>query len=482
MAKDDITRRTMIAGTTTLGAASLFPHRAMAQAGSAAPASAAQPAATLPARGEFVLRGAHVLTMDAAIADLPRGDLHVRDGAIVAVGANVAAPGAEVIDGNGMICMPGFVDTHWHLWTSLLRPVMRQDDPKRGYFPVTARLGVHYTPQDSYRSVRLGLAEALSAGITTTQNWAHNVRSPAHADAEMSAMRDTGIRGRFAYGSPLGDPNEKPMDIADLARAKRDWVGKDGMLTLGICSRNVGNDPNPTRGTVTMEMAKKEWGAARALGLPITLHTSGPRVTKLLEDAGLLGPDLQLVHPLGLSADDIATLAKRGVHYSSSPTGELRRTGNNQVAELLQAGIKTSLSIDHNTTYNCDCFVAMRMLYTLNWHNAFKPIKLTTKRLVQLFTIDGATDLGFADRIGSLTPGKRADMILVRTGDINMAPVGDPYDALVAQAQPINVDTVVVDGRILRRGNKFTAMDHARVVADAMESVAALQAKAKWPG
>jgi cytosine/adenosine deaminase-related metal-dependent hydrolase len=386
-----------------------------------------------------------------------------------------------VIDVNFMILMPGFVDSHWLLWNSLVRPVVRQDDPKRGYFPVTARLGVHYTPEDSYRSVRFGLAEALAAGITTTQNWAHNVRSPAHADAEMGAMRDAGIRGRFAYGSPLGEPNEKPMDLADLARAKRDWVGKDGMLTLGICSRNVGNDPNPTRGTVTMEMAKKEWGAARALGLPITLHTSGPRVTKLLEDAGLLGPDLQLVHPLGLSADDIATLAKHGVHYSSSPTGELRRTGNNQVAELLQAGIVTSLSIDHNTTYNCDCFVAMRMLYTLNWHNGFKPIKLTTKRLVQLFTIDGAKDLGFADRTGSLTPGKRADLILIRTGDINMAPVGDPYDAVVALAQPINIDTVVVDGRILRRGNKFTAMDHAKVVADAMQSVAALQTKAKWP-
>lgn len=480
MARDDITRRTMIAGTTTLGAASLLPKRTMAQAGSAA-GSAGQPRAAPPARDEFVVRDAHVLTMDPAFADLPRGDVHVRDGAIVAVGASVAAPGAEVIDGNGMICMPGFVDTHWHLWTSLLRPVVRQDVAALGYFPVTAKLGVHYTPEDSYRSVRFGLAEALSAGITTTQNWAHNVRSPAHADAEMRAMRDTGIRGRFAYGSPLGDPNEKPMDLADLKRAKDEWVVKDGMLTLGICSRNVGNDPNPTRGTVTMEMAKKEWGATRDLGLPITLHTSGPRVTKLLEDNGLLGPDLQLVHPLGLSADDIATLAKRDVHYSSSPTGELRRTGNNQVAELLQAGIKTSLSIDHNTTYNCDCFVAMRMLYTLNWHNGFKPIKLTTKRLVQLFTIDGATDLGLADRTGSLTPGKRADLILIRTGDINIAPVNDPYDAVVALAQPINVDTVIADGRILRRGNKFTAMDHAKVVADAMQSLDDLKARAKWP-
>ena len=482
MAKHGMTRRKVLAATSAVGAAGLLPQRTMAQA--AAPTgggSPDRPAASLPTRGEFVVRGATVLTMDSAIGELAKGDVHVRAGAIVAVAASVAAPGAEVIDGNGMICMPGFVETHWHLWTSLLRPVMRQDDPKQSYFPVTAKLGTHYTPEDSYRSVRLGLAEALNAGITTTQNWAHNVRSPAHADAEMRAMRDTGIRGRFAYGTPQGSPNEQAMDIADLARAKRDWVTNDGMLTLGICSRNVGNDPNPLRGTVTIDMAKKEWGAARELGLPITLHTSGPRVTKLLEDAGLLGPDVQLVHPLGITAEDRAILAKRGVSYSSSPTGEARRPGDIQVAELIHDGVKVSLSIDHNTTYNCDCFVCMRMLYSLNQHHGGKPVKLTTKRLVQLATIDGARDLGIADKVGSLTPGKRADLILVRTTDANMAAMGDPFDALVTMAQPANVDTVVVDGRILRRNGQYTALDHQQVVREAMASVDALRGRAKWP-
>jgi cytosine/adenosine deaminase-related metal-dependent hydrolase len=473
----DISRRAAIVGAATFGAASALPRRTFAQVGGGTP-----PAAALPLRGEFMVRGAQLLTMDPATGDLPSGDVHVRDGAIVAVGANLPMPPRiGVIEGNGMICMPGFVDTHWHLWTSVLRPFIRQDDPRYGYFPVTAKLGPHYMPEDVYRSVRLGLCEAVAAGVTTTQNWAHNVRSPAHADAEMSAMRDVGIRGRFAYGSPLGAPNDQPMDLADLARAKRDWTGKDGMLTLGICSRNVGNDPNPSRGTITMDMAKREWGAARDLGLPITLHTSGPRVTRLLEDNGLLGPDLQLVHPLGLTAEDIAVLAKRGVHYSSSPTGESRRSGDIQVAELLKAGVPVSLSIDHNTNYNCDCFVAMRILYSLNWHHGGKPLKLTTKRLVELFTIDGARDLGLADKTGSLTPGKRADLILIRTGDTNMTPMGDPYDALVSLAQPINIDTVVIDGRVVRRGNSFASIDHAKIVADAMQTAETLRTRAKWP-
>ena len=198
MRKDGFDRRSVLTATTALGAAGLLPRGALAQA--AAPAS--RPAAALPARGEFVVRGAHVLSMDDKIGDLPGGDVHVRDGAIVAVAASVNAPGAQVIDGKGMICMPGFVDTHWHHWTTFLRPLMRADDPKRTYFPVTFAVGLHYTPEDSYRAVRLGLAEALSAGVTTTHNWAHNVRSPAHADAEVQAMRDAGMRGRFAYGPP----------------------------------------------------------------------------------------------------------------------------------------------------------------------------------------------------------------------------------------------------------------------------------------
>ncbi|MBM4438434.1 MAG: amidohydrolase family protein, partial [Actinobacteria bacterium] len=180
--------------------------------------AAAGPRAPLPARGEFVIRGAHVLTMDPGLADLPSGDVHVRDGAIVAVDANLNAPGATAIQGNGMICMPGFIDTHWHLWTSLFRPYVRADVDAFGYFPVSNRLGQLMTPEDSYRAVILGTAEALSAGVTTIHNWAHNVRSPEHADGELAAMRDAGIRGRFAYGPAQGMPDDQMMDFAGMAR------------------------------------------------------------------------------------------------------------------------------------------------------------------------------------------------------------------------------------------------------------------------
>ena len=483
MTSSYVSRRAMLQGTialTALGAA-MGPLAAQ----QAPSRSASSPAAPLPPRGEFVIRGANVLTMDPALGDLASGDVHVRDGAIVAVAPRIDAPNARIIEGAGMICMPGFVDTHWHLWTSMFRPFIRADVAAVGYFPVSNRLGVLMTPEDSYRSVRLGAAEALSAGVTTVHNWAHNVRSPEHADAELSAMRDTGIRGRFAYGPAQGMPDDQVMDLEGLARVKRDWMPGDGMLTLGISSRNIGamSVGGAARGTLTIEMARKDWGGARALGLPITVHTSGPSPIKQLEEAGLLGPDLQLVHPLLTTPEERAILKARGVSYSTSPTGEARRPsklGVVQLGELLQDGVKVSLSTDHTTNYNCDPFVAMRILLVLHQHRIGN-MPLAVKRLVQLATLDGAVDLGIADKTGSLTPGKRADIILVRTTDINMAPVGDPYEALVSRAQPINIDTVIVDGRILRQANKFTALDHPKVLREAREAADALRAKAKWP-
>jgi cytosine/adenosine deaminase-related metal-dependent hydrolase len=483
MGERRIDRRTVLKATAFAAAAiASGPLFAQSAAGGREPGPDRSTKA-LPGRGEFVIRGATVLTMDATIGDFARGDVHVRNGAIVAVAETINAPAATTIDGRGMICMPGFIDTHWHLWTSVCRPMIRMDDPKRSYFPVTNGLGAHFTPEDSYRSVRLGLAEGLSAGATTVHNWAHNIRTPDHADAELRAMRDMGMRGRLAYGTPQGGPDDQPMDLEGLARIKRQWMPNDGTLMLGICSRNVGDSTNLLRGNISIETARKDWGGARALGLPITMHTSGPSPVKLLEEANLLGPDVQLVHPLLTTAEERRIMKERGVSYSTSPTGESRRpasAGVIQLGELLEAGVKVSISIDHTSGYGCDYFQCMRILYNLHQHRVGRRVPVTAKRLVQLATLDGAVDLGIAERTGSLSPGKRADIILVRTGDINIAPVGDPYEALVSFAQPRNVDTVIVDGRILQRAGRFAALDHTEVLREAAESAAALRARANW--
>lgn len=490
MSRNRMSRRTMFKGATALGVLASTSARVFAQrAGTGAPVSLLPDGSDLPLppRHEFTIRGATVLTVDPGLGDFATGDVHVRDGAIVAVGPRIDVTNVPTIGGRGMICMPGFIDTHWHLWTSLFRPFVRADVGEFGYFPVTSRLGQLFTPQDSYRSVKLGIAEALSAGVTTVHNWAHNVRGPDHASAELTAMHETGIRGRFAYGPAQGMPDDQPMDMAGVARVKRDWMPGAGLLTLGICSRNIGVmniGGAATRGTLTIDMARQDWGGARELGLPITLHTSGASPIKLLEEAGLLGPDVQLVHPLLTTPEERAILKARGVSYSIAPIGEARRPSNVgviQLGEMLEAGVKVSLSTDHTTNYNCDPFMGMRILFMLHQHRIGNKMPLTLKRLVQLATLDGAVDLGIADKTGSLTPGKRADIILVRTIDINMTPVGDPYEAIVSLAKPTNVDTVIVDGRIVRQSGRFMALDHANVVREAHEAAVALRAKAKWP-
>jgi cytosine/adenosine deaminase-related metal-dependent hydrolase len=481
-------RRGLVQGVAALATVALVPRQLRAQQ---APRTASAPAARLPARGEFLIRGATVLTMDPVVPDLAAGDVHVRDGAIVAVAQKIETPAAQVIEGSGMICIPGFVDTHFHLWNSMLRLYVRADVPALGYFPVTARLGPLMSPDDSYRSVRLGVAEALAAGVTTVHNWSHNTRSPEHADAELSAMRDMGIRGRFAYGTPVGMSDDAPMDFAGLARVKKDWMpDKENLLTLGICSRNLGAltiggaAAAASRGVLTIEQIKRDWDGARALGLPITVHTSGASPITELERASLLGPDVQLVHPLLTTPEERAVLKARGVSYSTSPQLEARRSlqlGVIQLGELLEAGVKVSLSTDHICSISCDPFSSMRILFALHAHRMGGKPSLTLKRLLQLATIDGAIDLGIADRTGSITPGKRADLVLVRNTDVNTAPAGDPYEAIVSLAMPANVDTVIVDGRILRRGGAFAAIDHAKIVTEAREAAIGLRNRAKWP-
>src|SRR6476620_11495053 len=455
-----LTRRAVLEGAAALGAIGCLPTGLAAQSGRAEP---------LPARGDIVIRGANVLTMDERLGDFASGTVHIRDGAMAAVGENVNVSGADVIDGRGLICMPGFVDAHWHLWISRLRPFVRSAIGELSVFPVSTRLGQHMTPQDAYVSVRLGIAEALSAGVTTLHNWAHNTRSPEHADAELSAMRDMGVRGRFAYGTPVGMSDDAPMDFASLARVKKDWMpDKENLLTLGICSRNLGAltigglAAATSRGVLTVEQIKRDWDGARALGLPITMHTSGPSPIMELERAGLLGSDVQLVHPLLTTPEERAILKARSVSYSTSPQLEARRAsqlGVIQLGELLEAGVKVSLSTDHIASISCDPFSSMRILFALHSHRIGARVPLTLKRLLQLATLDGAVDLGIADRTGSITPGKRADLVLLRATDLNIAPVSDPYEAVVSFAMPVNIDIVMVDGRILRRAGKFTAAD-----------------------
>jgi len=455
-----------------------FDSRAVAQA-QPAQAPLTGSAGPLPARGEFIVRGGHVLTMDATLGDLPTGDVHVRDGAIVAVGASIDAPGAQAIDARDMIVLPGFVDTHWHLWCTALRLIVRADDPNEGYFPTTIRVGRHVRPQDSYIGVRLGVAEGLLSGITTVHDWSHNTVSPRHADAEIQALKDIGIRARFSYGSGQGAAADKPMNLADLARVQKEWSAAGDMLSFGAALRTPGLPG--TRGSIPVDLYRTEFEAVKKLGLQATIHCGPKGLIDLMGKNNLLGPDILLVHPQGMTADELKMIGETKSPWSIAPVIEMSysavRNGTIQYSELNAMGTQLGLSIDASAATNADFFNVMRALMWSDWQRSGAPLRLKPKRLVELATIEGAKLLGLANKTGSLTPGKRADLIMVRTTDLNMA--RDPYYAIVFQGQPSNVDTVLVDGRILARGGKLTAVDVPKLIGEAAESARGIEERAK---
>ena len=166
----------------------------------------------LPAREHLVIRDGYVITMDPAVGDLPQTDVLVRNGEILAVGKGLSAEGAHEISARGMIVLPGFVDTHWHLWNSFMRGLIG-NQPGRDYFAVKRGLAPFYKPLDFYRAARLALAEAVNSGLTTIHNWHHNLRTPADADANIMAAIDMGVRGRFSYGCPDNFSRDRLMDL-----------------------------------------------------------------------------------------------------------------------------------------------------------------------------------------------------------------------------------------------------------------------------
>jgi 5-methylthioadenosine/S-adenosylhomocysteine deaminase len=443
--------------------------------------SADRRSAQLPARREFVVRDAYVVTVDPKLGDIPRGDIHVRDGTIVAVGPNLSAPGAEQIDGRNRIALPGFVETHFHLWGSFARGIVA--DGEFDYFPVMSRLGPAMTPQDAYNSARLAIAEAIDSGLTTIHDWSHNIINGDYADAELRALTECGIRARFSYGysRALQTKPEQTADFKDIERIQRDWFKKpkDGLLTMGFASRGPGDTPAQTY--------RREWEFARSLGLPITQHAGRSlaeikrfrRITILYQEK-LLGPDVQLIHTYNASPEERGMIAETKTHVSIAPfTASRLASGLPYLGDLLTRGVQCSLSVDTTTVGgNADMFGVMRLMLQLNHLRSMNVLEVQPRRILELATLDGARDLGIDDRVGSLTPGKRADLILVRTNDLNVAPFVNPALLLVQQAHPANVDTVVIDGRILKRKGELVMLDAEEITRKAAESFTAARKRA----
>jgi 5-methylthioadenosine/S-adenosylhomocysteine deaminase len=427
----------------------------------------------------LLIRGGYVLTMDSA-GDIPGGDVHVADGVIQSIGRNLDVPEAKLIDASGKIVAPGLVDTHWHMWNALLRGMsdgLPGADDAGGYFATSTAIGRHFRPGDSYAGTLLAAAEAIDAGITTVHDWSHNVRGREWADASLRALAESGLRARFSYGYEAGHPNGRLMALDDLASLASAWPGyaAGGRLRLGLAWRGTGGS-NPAM-RVAPELYRTEIAAARDLGLPVTVHASGPASAAgqvgTYADEGLLGPDLQLVHLNNASPAELALAAAAGTPVSVSPWTELQiGYGQPVTGELLAAGLPVGLSVD--TTMLCgnaDLFAVMKVTHACANGQARDEFALTARDVLRLATIDGARSLGLGQVTGSLAPGKRADLIVVSLDAPNLGVLTDPARLLVTAAAPRDVELVVADGRVLKRDGAVTALDVAGVVHSARDAL-----------
>ena len=438
--------------------------------------------APLPSRGELLLRNGYVMTMDPALDDIPAGDVHIRNGEILAVGKAIKAPGATVLDARRMIVLPGLVETHWHMWNTLLRS-FGGEKPDHGYFPTAATFGQVMTPDDMYRGARLAAAEALHSGMTTVHDYCHNLRSRRHAEADLRAIREAGLRARWSYGWPQGLPDTELCNLDDLRALHRDWSGlsHDGLISLGFAWRGMFRNT-----ALPPKVYRTEFDAARQLRLPISLHVGSREDAKgqieALAKENLLGQDVQVIHALSVTPAEIQMLAKAGSPVSISPGSELRiGYGFTKISEFLDAGVPLGVSVDTTVlSGDANLFGILKLARNIENARAHDEFKMTARRALELGTIQGARSLGIDDRVGSLKPGKRADLIMISTTALNMGVFTDPAHLVVESTQPENVDTVIVDGRILKRGGKLTALSPDQIVAEADASFEAVRKRANW--
>jgi 5-methylthioadenosine/S-adenosylhomocysteine deaminase len=426
----------------------------------------------------LLLRGGQVLTVDPELGDLPTGDVLIDGDRIAEVAPQVDAD-AEVVDASGKIVIPGFVDTHRHTWEAAIRgcaPNATLDD----YFvEVLDTFAPLYRPEDVYASNLAGALECINAGITTLVDWSHINNTPEHPDAAVRGLQEAGIRAQYAYGSAntsLADYwFESTITIpADDVKRVRDtyFSSGDGLLTMALATRGPGFCKD--------EVVRAEWGMARELGIPITVHVAMGRVAgrfgmiKQLRGLDLLGPDTTYIHCCYFSDEEWQLVADSRGTISIAPQVEVQMGhGWPPIMKSLEYGLRPSLSIDVVTTVPGDMFTQMRCAFgcerarinAVTWEaDVGAPENmLTARQMLEMATRNGAHVVGLEDRIGSLTPGKQADVVVIDAGALNVAPVIDPVAAVTLCADVSNVDTVIVGGKVRKRDGKLLAdVDTAR--------------------
>lgn len=420
-----------------------------------------------------LIRGASIVTMDAQ-GDLPRGDLLVAGDAIEAIAPQLSVDDAQVVDATGCIVIPGLVNAHMHTWQTALRGVAANWTLLQYFKNMHAGLATVFTPDDLHIATLVGALNQINCGTTTLVDWCHNNPTPAHNDAAVAALLQSGIRAAFFHGTPKPDPKpgetpfwERPHPRAEVERLLRAHAGEP---LLSIHAAVLG--PHYS----TLEVALHDFRMARDLGLIASMHQGGgpartPDGWERLEEAGLLGGHINIVHGHALSDAQLARFCELGMSFSAATESEMSQGHGHPLTGRLRAlGRAPSLGVDLESVMSGDMLSQARIALGIQRsldnvahreaHGSIPPTStITTREALAWVTIEGARMLQQQDRIGSLAPGKQADLVLVRADTLNMQPVHDPVSAVVMQASLANIESVMVAGQWRKRGGRVLDAD-----------------------
>jgi cytosine/adenosine deaminase-related metal-dependent hydrolase len=428
-----------------------------------------------------LIKGGIVLTQDEALGELPAADVLIDGETIAAVGPDLPADGARVIDATGDIVIPGFIDTHRHTWETSIR-TCAPDYPLIAYFGnILDKFAPHYRPDDVYAANLWGSLECINAGITTLVDWSHIMNTPDHADAAIRGLDESKIRSVFAYGfgntslvdwwfGPDYTGSVLTSDGPEARRIRQQYYSSDaGRSTMALATRG----PNFCK----PDVVRHDWELAKELDLDITVHVAMDRFgyTKMqvvaLRDMDLLFPDTTYVHGSHFTEEEWALVRDSGGNVSFAPQIEVQMGhGWAPAVKALEYGIPIGLSSDVATTASADQFTQMHAIFGTErgrkhqeaWEADLdglqaSPGLITSRQVLEWATLGGAKVAGIAHRTGSLTPGKQADVVILDTKAVNMAPIIDPVGAVVCAADISNVKTVLVAGEALKEDFRLTA-------------------------
>ena len=418
----------------------------------------------------ILFKGGTVLTLDPHIPDWAAGDVLVENGKIAAVGVNIPVEEANVVDAAGFIVMPGFIDAHHHMWLGAMRRLMPNVDDLFAYIDVVAeRLGAHYRPLDMYLSTRLTAVASLDAGITTVVDACHSSRSPEHTDAALTALDASGIRALHMVGAAMDKGASSAHLPSDLERLAAKWNVDGKRVQVGLF------------GMFNLDW----WRAARRLDMRILSEFIGDlaKLGPQFAEPGVLGPHNIFNHCTRLPQETWALMADAGVNVTVNPRSDALFGFDDESFAYQQAvdhGLKPAIGIDLDTAFGSDMFGEMHALFgqqrSAMRYRRFRgeqdvPAPISVRATLEAATVNGARTLGLESQIGTLTPGKQADIIMVRTDGVAVFPVSNVVGTIVQAVERSDVDTVMVAGEFRKRNGRLLGVDVAGLRAEVDQSL-----------